>query len=146
MADRTMSRNTEPTIPLVEESLVVDKQPVVTGRVRIATKTETVEEIAALSLAQQAVSVERVVVDREIEQVPPVRTEGDVTIIPVVEEVMVVEKRLILKEELRVTRRTTSERIEVPVTLRKQTAEVERLGPEDPTSGQDPNIEEDDSK
>jgi uncharacterized protein (TIGR02271 family) len=140
-----MSRKTEPTIPLVEEALVVDKQPVVTGRVRVATKTETVEEIAALSLAQQAVSVERVAVDREIEQVPPVRTEGDVTIIPVVEEVMVVEKRLVLKEELRITRQTTSERVEVPVTLRKQRAEIERLGPQDPT-GPEPTIEEDEFK
>ncbi|MGN6488453.1 MAG: DUF2382 domain-containing protein, partial [Devosia sp.] len=48
---------------------------------------------------------------------------------PVLEEVLVVEKRLVLKEELRLKRRVTTERVEVPVTLRKQRAVTERLDP-----------------
>jgi stress response protein YsnF len=58
-----------------------------------------------------------------------VRTEGDVTILPVVEEVLVVETRLLLKEEIHVRRTATRETVEIPVTLRRQRAVVERVDP-----------------
>ena len=61
---------------------------------------------------------------------PQLRTEGNVTILPVVEEVLVVERRLLIKEELRLIRHATKEVIETPVTLRKQRAVVERLDSE----------------
>jgi stress response protein YsnF len=55
-----------------------------------------------------------------------IRTEGGVTIIPVLEEVLVVEKRLVLKREIRISKRSTSETVKIPVSLRKQRADVER--------------------
>jgi stress response protein YsnF len=57
---------------------------------------------------------------------PSTRTEDGVTIIPVLEEVLVVEKRLVLKREIRIRKRSTSENVEIPVSLRKQRAKVER--------------------
>ena len=57
---------------------------------------------------------------------PEIRTEGDTTIVPVFEEVLVVETRLMLKEELHIRRRATLERVETPVQLRQQDAKVER--------------------
>jgi stress response protein YsnF len=48
--------------------------------------------------------------------------------------VLVVEKRLVLKEELHIRRRIEIETAEVPVTLRKQRAIVERLAPDTPSS------------
>jgi stress response protein YsnF len=65
-------------------------------------------------------------VDHIVDAAPPVRTEGDVTIVPVLEEVLVVEKRLVLKEELRIRRSRRQETEEIPVRLRKQRAVVER--------------------
>jgi stress response protein YsnF len=53
--------------------------------------------------------------------------------VPVLEEVLVVEKRLVLKEELHIRRRATTETVEVPITLRKQRAVVERIDPDKPT-------------
>jgi stress response protein YsnF len=50
-----------------------------------------------------------------------------VLVIPVLEEVLVVEKRLVLREELRIRRTSASEAVEVPVTLRRQHAEIDRL-------------------
>jgi stress response protein YsnF len=47
--------------------------------------------------------------------------------VPVLEEVLVVEKRLVLKEELHLRRKVETETFEAPVTLRKQRVEVERL-------------------
>lgn len=120
-------------IPIVEEEVRVDKREVVTGRVRIRTIVETLEETARASLEGETVEVQRVPIDRVVDVAPQVRNEGDVTVIPVVEEVVVVEKRLVLKEELHVRRHRTTESVEVPVTLRKQRAIVERLPPDGDT-------------
>jgi uncharacterized protein (TIGR02271 family) len=129
MADH---RTQDTIIPLVEEEVRIDKRSVVTGKVRVRTVTDTVEEMARATLEGREVEVVRVPIDREVDAAPAVRTEGDVVIVPVVEEILVVEKRLVLKEELRLQPRKTEETVEVPVTLRKQQAVVERVGPEGP--------------
>ena len=117
-------------LPIVEETLHVSKREVVTGRVRIRTVTDLSEERVRQELSGQHVEVERVPVDVLIERdaaPPEPRTEGDVTIVPILEEVLVVEKRLLLKEELRITRHRATNVTEVAVPLRKQRAEIERL-------------------
>ncbi len=122
------------TLPLVEEELVVGKRQVTSGRVRISTRVETVEEMARTALDSERVEVERVAINREVDAPPPVRTEGDVMIVPVLEEIMVVEKRLVLKEELHIRRQTHTEDVEVPVEVRKQRVEVERISGDDSES------------
>ena len=126
LAETTALGEDRLTIPLVEETVRVDKV-VETTRVRVRTVTDTVEEIARASLESQNVEVERIPIGREVTVAPEVRTEGDVTIIPILEEVLVLEKRLVLKEELHLRRRVTTEAFEAPVTLRRQRAEVERI-------------------
>jgi uncharacterized protein (TIGR02271 family) len=117
-------------IPLAEEEVRIDKREVPTGRVRVRTATEVVEELARATLDEDVVEVTRVAVGREVDIAPEVRTEDGVVIVPVLEEVLVVEKRLFLKEELHIRRSVTQEEVEVPITLRKQRAVIERLGPE----------------
>jgi stress response protein YsnF len=126
------------SIPIVEEELKLEKREVVTGRVRVRTIVEVVEEMAQASLDEETVEVTRVPVDRVVDEAPAIRTENDVTIVPVLEEVLVVEKRLVLKEELHIRRQTRSEDVQIPVQLRKQRAVVERL----PASGEgsDPDL------
>ncbi len=124
----------EEVIPLVEETATVGKRQVVTRRVRVQTVTDTVEELAHADVQRETVEVTRVPIDRMVETAPEIRTEGDVTIVPVLEEVLVVEKRLVLKEELHIRRRVETETVEVPVTLRKQRAVVERIAPDTPTT------------
>jgi uncharacterized protein (TIGR02271 family) len=126
---RTVS---EEVIPLVEETATVAKRQVVTGRVRVQTVTETVEELAHADVQRESVEITRVPINQVVETAPTIRTEGEVTIVPVLEEVLVVEKRLVLKEELHIRRRVAAETVEVPVTLRKQRAIVEREAPDDP--------------
>ena len=46
---------------------------------------------------------------------------------PVLEEILVVEKRLILKEEVHIEQEVSQETVELPVSLRKQRAVVERF-------------------
>jgi stress response protein YsnF len=72
------------------------------------------------------VDVTRVPIGREVTEAPAVRTEGDVTIVPVFEERLVVEKRLFLVEELHVRRTVSVDPVELPTTLRRTRVEVER--------------------
>jgi len=120
---------TEEVIPIAEEIVQLNKRETVTGTVRVQTVTDTVEEIAKASLQKGAVDVTRVPIDRVVDVAPSVRTEDGVVIVPVVEEVLVTEKRLVLKEEVHIRRRVDTEEVEVPITLRKQRAVVERTDP-----------------
>lgn len=116
----------------MEESLRVEAERVVTGRVRVTTRSDLNEEIARASLAGERVEVTRETIGREISEAPPTRVEGDVTIIPVLEEIVVIEKRLMLVEEIRIRKIATVEEVSIPVTLRKQRVTVERLENENP--------------
>jgi len=115
------------TVPVLEEHAYLDKHVVTTGRVRVVTHSDNVERIAEANLQGEEVDVTRVPIGLPVTgELPQVRTEGAVTVVPVFEEVLFVEKRLMLKEELHIRRRATVEHVAIPVTLRQQTAEIER--------------------
>lgn len=116
----------EEIIQLVQEDIVVSKRELETGRVRVRTEVQWHTEHARADLFRDHVEVERVPVGREVDAVPPVREDGDTVVIPVVEEVLVVEKRLVLKEEVRLKRVRTVERMDEPVRLRVMEAVVDR--------------------
>lgn len=118
----------ERVLPLVEENLVTQRRTVETGTVRVRTVLQQREEVARAEIYRQAVSVEHIAVNREIDEVPVPWEDGDVLVIPVVEEILVVEKRLILREEVRVRRRREVDQIEQPISLRSMEALVERRG------------------
>lgn len=130
----------EEVIPLIEETATVSKREIVTGRVRIRIGVETEERLLQEELSEERVEVERVPIDRVVDAVPLVRSEGDVTIIPVVEERLVVTKELVLVEEVRVRRVRSTETVEVPVTLRSERASVERLEAEPVSIPPPPNL------
>jgi uncharacterized protein (TIGR02271 family) len=116
-------------IPVIQERAVVKKRVVETGRVRIRKNVREYEEHVDIPHVHEEVRVERVPVDQFVDAAPQVRTEGDVTIIPVVEERYVMEKRLVLVEELHVRReRHETHRPEV-VRVLKEEVEVDRLPP-----------------
>lgn len=123
----------ETVIPLVEETVQIEKRLVETGRVRVSTLTEATDRLLRETLRTDTVGVTRVSVGRTLaegEPLPAVRTEAGVTIIPVLEEILVVEKRLVLLEEVHIRQQTSGEDVEVPITLRRQHAVVERIGPD----------------
>lgn len=112
---------------MVEETARIDKREVQTGRVKVHTLVETSEQMVREALSSQNVKVTRVPVDQPVTRVPVIRTENGITIVPVLEEILVVEKRLILREELHIKQEVSHETVEVPVSLRKQRAVVERV-------------------
>lgn len=127
MSDHKPSAEGDPTVRLLEERASIDKRTVTTGKVRVVTHTETVEELVRTVLEGEEADVVTVELDQMVSgPAPRIRTEDGVTIIPVLEEVLVVEKRLVLKREIRIRKRSTSETVEIPISLRKQRAEVER--------------------
>ncbi len=117
-------------LPLSEEFLTVDKRVEETGVVRIHKQVSERSETVRFETAQEGVSVERVPVDRLVDGPVEIRQEGDTTVIPVLEEVVVVEKRLMLREEVRITRTRTTVPDERTVVLRKEEAVIEREAPQ----------------
>lgn len=73
-----------------------------TGRIRVRTLVDIRQEWVREDLTRDHVRVEHVAINREIASAPPIREEDGVTIIPVVEKVMVVERRLVLREEIHI--------------------------------------------
>jgi stress response protein YsnF len=120
----------EPLIlPVVAESVIVQKHTRITGRVRISKTVHEREEVVDEPLLRRTVHVERVPINRVVEDEVPVRYEGDTIIVPVLEEVLVVEKRLMLKEELHITQQQEELRQPQRIVLRTEDITVERLRP-----------------
>lgn len=114
-------------IPIVEEEAHVLKHVVQTERVTVRTSAEEEQVIVRDLLRSQQVEVTRVTMDQEVSEAPATRTEGDVTIIPVLEERLIIEKRLFLVEEVHLRRVSQSEDVEMPVTLRRTRVDVDRV-------------------
>jgi uncharacterized protein (TIGR02271 family) len=123
------------TLPVVQEEFDVDKRVVDTGVVRVRTSTSEHEETVHMPLEREDVIVERVAVGRPVDAPLDVRHEGDVMIVPVHEEVIVVQRQLVLKEELHIRRRISTVDAAQPVVLRRQDVSVEhvRAGPAGPS-------------
>jgi uncharacterized protein (TIGR02271 family) len=115
-------------IPLAEERVSVTKREVETGRLRIEVSVDERQVAVPVELQHDEVEVERVPVNKAVGQLPSVRLEGSTTIIPVVEEVVVMEKRLILVEEIHVRRKSVPETRQVQVLLRSEQVRIDRGG------------------
>jgi uncharacterized protein (TIGR02271 family) len=136
----------ETVIPLFEESLSVSRRVVPTSRVQVSRVTHSHEHLVDELLERERVEVERVAIDKPIDRMPSVREEGDCLIFPVVEEVLKIERVLVLKEEVRIRRVKGTERYQERVTLRKQEAVVNRLPIDEITTQQANHREVSDAK
>jgi uncharacterized protein (TIGR02271 family) len=137
--------NDSRTIPVTEDVLVVGRKTVDVAKVTVSKTVDEQQAVVNEPAIHEDVQIERRRVDRPVspDNVPNVRVEGDTTIIPVLEEVVVVEKRLVLREEVRITR----VRREIPasqrVTVRRENVHVERSpAPSAPTPDDPPHPQE----
>ena len=127
----------ETHFPLYAEDLTVSKRQIAGDMVQVSTITRENESFVDETLNHERVQIDRIPIGRQVDAVPPVRQEGDTTILSVVEETIVVERRLILKEEIHIRRLHVSERHQEAVILRKQEAVITRIEPHDSrTSGE----------
>jgi uncharacterized protein (TIGR02271 family) len=119
------------TIPVIEEQVHIDKQVVESGSVRITKVVSEQQVPVAIPLMHEQHDIKRVPVNQYVESPPPpIRYEGDTMIIPVVQEVLVVQKRLLVVEELHVTRNQVQTQETQQITLRKEEVIVERQSPD----------------
>ena len=129
--ERTGRLVDEKVVPVVEETAVVYKERVVTERVRLHKQVHEDQQVLDIPVRTETLEVERVPVGRFVEAAPAIRQEGDTTVYPVVEEVLVVEKRLRLVEEVRITQRQATRRVREEVVLRREEIAVEHMADPD---------------
>lgn len=122
----------ELTIPVIEEEITIEKQRLPKRIVRVNKQVETREQKVDTTTNHEIVIVKHVPINQIIEGTPPItRNEKGVLIIPVLEEVLVVEKRLMLMEEVHVSKVNTQKTIAENITLRREHIEVEKTDVQD---------------
>ena len=117
-------------IPVIQEEAHVTKREIATEQVRVRTSFEQETVTVRDSVARERIEIRRVQIEREVSEAPPIREEGDVTIVPVIEERLVIEKRLFLIEEIHLVRRHSREDVALPTELRRTVVDIERSTPE----------------
>ncbi len=115
-------------IPVIREEVRVTRREVERGGVRVHKRVEEREEIVEQPTYREEVTVERVTLGQPLDTPVAARQEGDTLIIPVLEEMLVVEKRLVLKEEIRITKRRIEEMEQARILLREEHVDIEELG------------------
>jgi uncharacterized protein (TIGR02271 family) len=124
----------ETIIPLYKEAVSVIRRKVERGRFRIDVRVVERDQSIEQTLDRQDVEVERIAVGRVVETAPEIRQDGDVMIIPIVEEEVVLVTRLVLREEIHIRKKTTQRTEQFTVTLRSERAEITRTGVDDVVS------------
>lgn len=117
-------------IPVIEETIRVEKREFESGKVIVHKSVEERDEVVDVLLRQQDLVVERVPVGRVVQDAPQTRQEGDTLIVPILEEVLVVEKRLMLKEELHIRKHSSERTEQKTVRLRSEQVKIEQTGRE----------------
>jgi uncharacterized protein (TIGR02271 family) len=127
LGSRIVTGTSEFVVPVVREELDVRKEVLRTGTVRVRKIVHEAPESVSELLTSENIEIERIPMDVLVDAAPPIRMEGDVTVISIVEEVLVVTKQLRLKEELRIAKRQSRSEYRQEVTLRSEEVIVERL-------------------
>ena len=112
-------------VPVLEERLDVGTRPTELGEVRLHKTVELFEQVARQPVLREDVIVERVEMHRELDAPLEPHMDGDWFVVPIMEEVLVVQKRLVLKEEVRIKKRQVTEEYEVREQLRREHLDIE---------------------
>jgi len=114
-------------IPIIQEQVQINKEVIESSTVRITKSVHEVEEMYNIPISYEEHDVQRVTLNQYVDSAPPaIRYEGDTMIIPILREEVVVQKRLMLVEEVRVTKRQVEKTIQQPVKLLREELNVER--------------------
>ncbi|HYD80236.1 MAG TPA: YsnF/AvaK domain-containing protein [Paucimonas sp.] len=121
-------------MPVREEEIAIGTRQVETGagiRVRktVVEHSQRIDEL----LQREEIQVRRIPVDRTLgaEEAPSSRYEGDTLIVPVLEEILVVEKRLRIKEEWHISKIVRQEPHSETVALKSEEVAIRRFDERD---------------
>jgi len=122
-------KNQPMVFPIIEEEVVINKRQVETGKVRIKKVVQEKQELVDIPLLHEEVEIKRVPINRPVDSPIAVRQEGDTLILSLLEEVLVVKKQLLLKEELHIITKRSEHHQPEQVTLRREEVTVEPVEP-----------------
>jgi stress response protein YsnF len=114
-------------VPVVREELTADAVLVQTGGVRVTKHVEHHNEILEQELRTGRVEVKRVKTERVVDGPQPLQRSGNTLIIPVVSEVLTVQKQWVVTEEIHLTQIEERETVRQTVPVAEEQAVVERL-------------------
>ena len=114
-------------VPVIQEQVDVDAKPVVTGGVRVTKRVETHDELIEQQLRTSHADVTRVKTNRVVDGPQPAQRVGNTLIIPVVSEVIHIQKQWVVTEEIHITQREEVETVQQSVPVTYEYAEIERL-------------------
>ena len=115
-------------IPVVQEQVSVDAVPVVTGGVRVTKRVESQDQVIEQQLHTTHADVKRVKTNRVVDgPQQPIQRSGNTMIIPVVSEVLHIEKRWVVTEEIHITQREEVENFQQTVPVNYEHADIEQL-------------------
>lgn len=124
--DKRIEAGTETTIPVIEERLEVHRQRRETGTVRVRIVPTDEHHIVDEPVVRDEVEITHVQVERWVDAPEQERWENGELIVPLHREVLVIERRLQVFEELHITPQSREERHHQEITLRSEKAVIER--------------------
>ncbi|MCU6680726.1 YsnF/AvaK domain-containing protein [Leclercia sp. H6W5] len=122
MTDKYDDGKKRHTVTLAEERVELGTKKVVDRRVRITRATRVDEKNITAELTQENADIKRFAKNEvlEAQNIPQIRQEGDVTIIPIIEERVEIIKHYVLTEEIHIIKKRSTERHQEIITLRSQ--------------------------
>ena len=121
-------------IPLIAEEMSVSVKKVETGGIRVHKIVRESTEIIDEPIIREHLDIERVEINQFVETAPAIRYEGEVMIVPVLEEVVVTQKRLLLREEIRLVKRREEISNPQQITLRREEINLEKIDSDNTTA------------
>lgn len=113
-------------IPVLREDLQVSAEARTVGAVRVRVRPEPRPRELPLETATTEVEVQRVAVGRVVDAAVPPWQDGEDWVVPVYEETLVLQRRLVLKEELRLKPRRVAATHTQTVPLWHDVVHIER--------------------
>ncbi len=121
----------EVIIPVIAEELVVLTMEKDTGGVRAIKTVHESQQVVDPPLLREQITVERKAIGQLLDVPAVVRQEGDTLIIPVMEEVLVVKRHFLLKEEIHIHKVQSHVHEPQSFVVRREEVKLEQLPTED---------------
>lgn len=122
-----LSEEGRTVIPVIKEEVKIKKKRVPVSTVHIDKTVHEEPKKIEETLSSEEVEVKNVPINRPVDEAKPARIDGDTLIVPLYEEVLVIRKQLMLREEVHISKKEVHKRESETVTLRREEVTVERI-------------------
>ena len=107
-----------------QEELKIKKRRIPVKKLSIRKRTKYTDFKSEIPLVSEQLSYTEVPFNTEVEQIPEVRQEGDTTIIPVIKEIPIISKKIVLIKEIHITRSQSLGTETIEAKLRSEEVEI----------------------